>query len=451
MNTHVISVEQFNIKPDNSKLQTELLQTAVDGSAAQGHVLYFPAGIYITGTLHLKSNTVIELGAGAVLRGSTAIGDYPACGENFNPDAHKDLQKHHLLIAENVSNVTIRGSGTIDGCGEAFWNPPANNGFFVEKDQRPSPMLEFNKVKDLKLQDIKIINSPGWTVHVNRCEKVRLNGITIRNHLYGPNTDGIDITDSCDVTVSDCDISAGDDAIVLKSLGGVNERICITNCITQTNCSALKLGANESLGTIRQVVMSNCVVRNSSRGISLYCMGGGLFEDITINNIVIECMNEMPLVCPIHINLSRNPSPRRDRGVGRIRNVRISQIICKSDARILLTAEDGAMLENIMLENIHMEMPEIENRFELAREAVGLQFSPFSPDARSASACVAACNIKQLVLHNITTEWPKDADVPMNFLWARNVTGTVDCPLGTASRANVEKYNTDNCSINFGR
>lgn len=441
------SVEDFAVTPNQSSAQTSALQQAINTAAAEGRMLYFPAGTYISGTLQLPSNTCIELGAGAILKGSRDIADYPECGENFNPDAHLDLQRHHLLIAEDVENITIRGQGTINGQGEAFWDPPSSCAFFTARVSRPSPMLEFHRVKNMRLQDITITESPGWTVHVHRCAGVRINGIIIRNHLYGPNTDGLDITDSCDVFISDCDIVAGDDAIVLKSLGGVNERITITNCITQTNCSALKLGANESLGTIRQVTMSNCVVRNSSRGISLYCMGGGLFEDVAISNIVIECMNEIPLVCPIHINCSRNPSPRRDRGIGRIRNVRISQILCRSDARILLTAEDGTMLENIMLENVHMEMPEIEDRFEQAREAVGLQFSPFSPDARAARACVAACNIKGLHLRNITTDWPAPAAVPMHFMWARNVEGTVDCPGATAAQPDTEKYNIENSRL----
>ena len=447
MQASIRSVAEFGIKPDQQQVRTAELQKAIDTTSAAGQILYFPAGTYVSGTLHLRTNTTIELGAGAILQGSRDIADYPECGENFNPDAHLDLQRHHLLIAEDVENIIIRGQGTINGQGDAFWDPPAACEFFTARVQRPSPMLEFHRVKRLLLQDITITESPGWTVHVHRCAGVRINGIIIRNHLYGPNTDGLDITDSCDVFISDCDIVAGDDAIVLKSLGGINERIVITNCITYTNCSALKLGANESLGTIRQVTMSNCVVRNSSRGISLYCMGGGLFEDVSINNIVIECMNDIPLVCPIHINCSRNPSPRRDRGIGRIRNVRISQILCRSDARILLTAEDGSMLENIMLENVHMEMPEIEDRFEQARNAVGLQFSPFSPEARAAHACVAACNIKGLHLRNITTDWPQPAAVPMHFMWARNVEGTVDCPAATAAQPGTEKYNIENSRI----
>jgi hypothetical protein len=198
--------------------------------------------------------------------------------------------------------------------------------------------------------------------------------------------------------------------------------------------------------------MSNCVIHESSRGISLYCQAGGVFEDVSFSNIVMDCHNPMPLVCPIHINCSQHPSAKHDRGIGQVRNVRIADVLCRSDARILLTAQDGGMLENIFLRDIHMDYPAVEDRFDQAREAVGNQFSPFSPDARAARAVVVAENIQNLQASGITTTWPANCDVPMSVLWARNVRpGWFDCPLAAPSRDDVDPFDLADCDIRMPR
>ncbi len=434
-----VSITDFGAAADGTTVCNEAIQRAIDTAAdAGGGVVHVPPGTFRTGTIHLRSRVALELAAGAVLKGSEDIADYPPHPAAPNPQGNVDLQQHHLVVADGVERAAIRGQGTLDGSGLAFWDPPDTCRFYVRKAARPSPMIEIRGATDFVLEGVTVYDSPGWTVHLRDAERVRVDGITLRNNLFGPNTDGLDITDSRDVTVSNSTLVCGDDAIVLKSLGGVNERIAVSNCLLQTNCSALKLGASESIGTIRQVTMTGCVIRESSRGISLYNLAGGTFEDIVFSAIVMDCHNDMPFVCPIHINLSRHPDPERDRGIGTVRNVRISDCLVRSDARILFTAEDGARLENIALDGIHMDYPAVEDRFEEARQAVGGQFSPFSPDARAARAVVVAENIRGLTVRDVTTAWPAGCEVPMHVLWARHVDGgLVDCPLATPSRPDV--------------
>jgi polygalacturonase len=418
------------------------IQAAIDEAAARGGgTVRVPPGEWTTGTVELKTNVTLVLEPGAVLRGSPDIAHYPPNPHLFNPQDHKDLQPHHLIHARNARNIRITGGGTIDGNGPAFWHPQEKpDVFHVEIEQRPCPMLHFDGCENLVVDDVTIADSPGWTLHLHEVSGARLSGVRMRNNLYGPNTDGFDITDCKRVRISDCDLVCGDDAIVLKSLGGVNEDIAVTNCTLHTNCSALKLGAQEALGTIRRVVFSNCTVRNSTRGVSLYNVAGGLFEDVAVSNVVMECDNGIPFVCPIHIDGSNHFKPERIvERTGRIRNVSIENVLCRSDARILLTAKEFGAVENIRLSGIQMEYPRVENRFEEARDAQGIQFSPHNPEARAANACVAAENIKGLQLRDIATAWPEDCDVPMHFLWARNCRPVhLDCPLGTASQPGVE-------------
>ncbi len=437
MSTSIVITDHGAIA-GGEELNSAAIQGAIDAAAAAGGgTVIVPPGVFRTGTIQLRSHVLLELSPGAKLVGSRAIADYPPHPTTTNPDDNVDLQPHHLIVADGITGAGIRGPGIIDGSGPAFWDPPQACAYFTRKSQRPSPMLEIRGVRDFVLDGVGIVDSPGWTVHIRDAENVRIRGVDIRNNLLGPNTDGMDITDSRDVFISDCNLVCGDDAIVLKSLGGVNERIVVTNCVLQTNCAALKLGAAESFGTIRQVAMSNCVVRNSSRGIGLYNLAGGTFEDVSFSNIVLDCHNDMPLVCPIHIDCSRGPD-FTERTPGRIRNVRISDVQVRSDARILLTAAPGAMLENIALRGIHMSYPAVEGGLERARAAVSIQFSPCNPDARGAAAVLVAENVRGLEARDISVDWPADCTEPMHVFWGRGIDGGVlDCPLATPSRSDV--------------
>lgn len=119
-----------------------------------------------------------------------------------------------------------------------------------------------------------------WTLHMAGCENVLIHQVRIFNDERGANNDGID-PDSCkNVVISNCIIKAGDDAIVVKNTApmaakyGSCENIVISNCILYSYDSALKIGT-ETAKAIRHVVLSDCVIRDCSRGIRIWVRDGG--------------------------------------------------------------------------------------------------------------------------------------------------------------------------------
>ncbi|MFW5751280.1 MAG: glycoside hydrolase family 28 protein [Planctomycetota bacterium] len=439
MATHRIT--DHGARGDGTSLATVAIQQAIDAAAADGGgTVVVPQGVFVTGALFLRDRVTLHLDAAAVLRASHDLDHYRPLAADHNVQQNVDLQPYHLLVAHAVEDVAITGRGTIDGQGPAFWDPPSTCAFFTAKSRRVSPLIELRSARRVRLEGVTIADAPGWTVHVLDCHDVRVRDITIANDLHGPNTDGIDVTDSSDVIITSSIITAGDDAIVLKSLGGVNERIVVSDCILHTNCSALKLGAAESIGIIRQVAFSNCIIHDSSRGVHLACMAGGTFEDVTVSNILCDTHGTIPLVNPIHIDCSVHPKARFEATPGRIRRVRVDGVTVRSDARVLVTAGPGAEVRDIQLRNIHLHYPAVENEFAWAREAVAIQFSPGTPAARGARAAVVAENVQRLAVQDITIDWPEEVAVPMHVFWARNTTGLVDCPLASPSQDGVEKY-----------
>ena len=134
----------------------------------------------------------------------------------------------------------------------------------VNNNLRPSPMIEFAQCRNVRISGVTLRNSAGWTVRSVACETVVIDGVRIRNPSFGVNTDGVDITCSQNVQVSNCDIETGDDAICLKSENPYGEvfpckNIAVTNCHLMTPCNGFKIGT-ASKGAFENVAFSNSTI-----------------------------------------------------------------------------------------------------------------------------------------------------------------------------------------------
>ncbi|MGA2537630.1 MAG: glycosyl hydrolase family 28 protein, partial [Terracidiphilus sp.] len=206
-------------KKSSIRESTEPRAAAIDACAkAGGGTVSLAPGVYRCGAVILKSNITFNIGEGATLLGSTSLDDYISGGP----------ENKHLIIAEDLENVTVLGAGRIDGQGSAFWKPsgktpkPPSEGwndviarYWAPIGPRPSPMLNFVNCKGLRVEQLHIGGAAGWTMQFKNCDQVGVRGITVKNPNYGPNTDGMDIVGSSNVLISDCSVYTGDDAIVL--------------------------------------------------------------------------------------------------------------------------------------------------------------------------------------------------------------------------------------------
>lgn len=254
-----------------------------------GGTVYVPAGIYIIGPIHLKSNMTLYIESGAILKFSQDLEDYQTVytrwegeeGEVYSP----------LIYGENIENVSIAGFGIIDGQGMLWWKLHRNKEL---KYPRPRA-ISFYKSKNITIDGVKIINSPSWTINPIECENVTVNNVKIQNPYDSPNTDGINPESCKGVRISNCYIDVGDDCITLKSgTEDCKERIpcediAITNCIMAHGHGGVVIGSEIS-GGVRNVVISNCIFEGTDRGIRIKTRRGrgGVVEDIRVSNIVMK-------------------------------------------------------------------------------------------------------------------------------------------------------------------
>lgn len=385
-------------KADGKTLNTMLINHTVDRlSQAGGGTLFFPAGTYLTGAIRLKSNITLELEAGATLLFSDNFDDYLP----FMEVRHEGVMMKSfspLISAMDAENITIKGEGTLDGQGKAWWT----EFFRIYVDLEKNGMRELNKYQPLwerendvealyaetnedwhgtlkrrffrppfiqpvrcrrvRIEGVKIINSPFWTVNPEFCDNVVVTGVTIHN-VPSPNTDGINPESCRNVHISDCHISVGDDCITLKSgrdaqarrLGVPCENITITNCTMLSGHGGVVIGSEMS-GSVRKVTISNCVFDGTDRGIRIKSTRGrgGVVEDIRVSNIIMSNIKREAVV--LNLKYSEMPVEPMSERTPLFRDISISGLTAvgvKTPVKIVGLEE--APVTDIILRDINVK------------------------------------------------------------------------------------------------
>ncbi|HEY1493301.1 MAG TPA: glycoside hydrolase family 28 protein [Candidatus Solibacter sp.] len=302
-------VKTFGAAGDGQKKDTAAIARAIDAAAkAGGGTVVVSPGRYLTGALTLKSNVTLEVEAGATLLGSPDPEDYPLRENVWG----EKKEYSSLIYADGAEHITIRGRGTIDGQGQAWWKrmgwpdrrkiapeqrTAAERAELAKLEYGRPHMIKLVRSRHVVIEGLHLINSASWTVNPLLCEFVRIDGITIENPVPSPNTDGINPESCRNVQILNSRIDVGDDCVTLKSgkdeagrrVGRPDENITITNCVMLKGHGAVTIGSEMS-GGVRNVVVSNCVFQGTDVGIRVKSQRGrgGIVEGFVVSNVVMQ-------------------------------------------------------------------------------------------------------------------------------------------------------------------
>jgi polygalacturonase len=282
---------------------------------AGGGRVVVPAGVYLTGAIHLKSNVNLNLAKDATIRFSTdpkmflpVVFTRNECIEvmNYSP----------FIYALEEKNVAITGLGTIDGqASKSVWHswksssdsrqlaemgdqgvPVAQRVFGDGHHLRPS-FIETVRCQNVLIEGVRILDSPMWVLHPLYSTNVTIRGVTV--DTKGPNTDGCD-PDSCtDVLIRDCTFSDGDDCIAIKSGRDADGRrvnipcqnLVIQDCTFKDGHGGVAIGS-ETSGGIQNVFAENCVFDSpnldSAMRFKTNPARGGYIENVHIRNCSVK-------------------------------------------------------------------------------------------------------------------------------------------------------------------
>ena len=373
----VYNVRDYGATGDGKTLDHVAINRAIDACNEQGGgQVVLPAGTYLCGSIHLKSNVDLHLTPGARILASPASMKAYDESETFGGPEYQDgghTYFHNSLIwAEGQSNVSITGRGTIDGEGLTRHDTEQAGNVQGGSIGTGDKAIALKLCRNILIRDITIVRGGHFAIIVTGCDIG-----TIDNVLIDTNRDGIDI-DCCKyLTVSNCKVNTpNDDAIVLKSSYALKkpvlcEHILITNCLVtgyklgtlldgtyvpeKVNwvCGRIKLGT-ESNGGYRNIAISNCTCMWSS-GLAFEVVDQGLMENITVSNISMSHVHHYP----IYITTGcRNRGPKERTSVSSARDISISNVVaddCDSLAGIIVTGMEGYPIRNVSLSNIRLQ------------------------------------------------------------------------------------------------
>lgn len=345
----VYSINDFGAKGDGQTINTKAIQAAIDcASSAGGGTVFFPPGQYVSGSIILKDYVVLRLSTGAILLGSLDMNDYPSDLGLIKMNEQTNFAGP-LVYAENCRYIGIEGYGIIDGRGsrENFEPLPASN-------LRPG-LIRFKNCHFVNVKEITLCNSARWTFHLRGCEDVSIQNIRINSNV-NVNNDGIDIDGGKRISVTGCNISTGDDAIVIKSF--TREKITdivIADCILNSKCSAIKIGT-ESVGDFENININNCVIFGS-RGINLFSVDGSDINNITISNISLrDCKSVIQLRLGARLRPYDLSKSQQFSHAGQLRNIMIRNIQATGvqESQDFISGIPGHKLKNIDLSDIYI-------------------------------------------------------------------------------------------------
>lgn len=386
------NVKDYGAKGDGKTLDSPAINAAIEAAVADGGgQVLLPAGIYLSGSIRLKSNIDLHLASGCVILAAPAGMNAYDESESFGgfpeyQDGGHTYFHNSLIWAEGERNVSITGHGMIDGEGLTRKDTERAGNLQGGSIGTGDKAIALKKCRQVTLRDFTVYRGGHFAIIMTGCDLSTLDNLTIDT-----NRDGIDI-DCCKyITVTNCKVNTPhDDAIVLKSSYALKEpviceHIAVSNCnVTGYKCGSLldgtyvpekvnwvcgrfKLGT-ESNGGYRNISLTNSTFMYSS-GLAFEEVDQGIMENIVVSNITMSHVHHYP----IYITTGcRNRGPKEVTRKSSARDIQISNVVaddCDSLCSIIVTGMHDEPIQNVYLNNIRLQF-----RGGGAKESVNKQY-----------------------------------------------------------------------------
>ena len=368
----VFNIREFGATGDGIHNDRDAIERAIDAATASGGgQVYFPAGNYLSYTIHLKSNISLYLEQGATLIAADVVNKVGY--DRPEPNAfsqYQDFGHSHwmnsLIYGERLHDISILGPGRIWGRGlTRSTNVPEGGG---------NKTIALKLCYNVTIRDVSVLHGGHFAILATGVDN-----LTLDNMKVDTDRDGFDIDCCKNVRVSNCTVNSPfDDGICLKSSFGLGyaracENVTITNCQVSgydlgslldgtftrnykkysdsTTTGRIKMGT-ESNGGFKNVTITNCVF-DYSRGLALETVDGGLLEDVTISNITMRDI----VNAPIFIRLGARMRAPDSMKIGACRRIILSNIVVyNADWRhgSIISGLPGHPIEDLRLSDIRI-------------------------------------------------------------------------------------------------
>jgi len=371
-----VSVTQFGAKGDSVTNCKQAFDMAMKScSKKNGGTIVVPKGVYtINGPIHFVSNVNLHLEAGSKIRFGSNPKDYPLVLTSWEGTMLYNYSP--LIYANNVENVSITGSGTIDGEAKNTWikwkpleekdkmlsremnhkNVSLKERVFGEGHYLRPQLIQFLNSKNILIEGVTIEDSPFWCIHLLKSKNITIRGL--KYNAQNNNNDGIDPEYSSDILIENVKFNNADDNVAIKAgrddEGRANsntpsENIVIRNCEFK-GLHAVVIGSEMSAG-VRNVYVDNCKAWGYlKRGIYVKTNSdrGGYVKDLYFSNITLGQVEDCIYMTANYHGEGSGLFPSK------ISDISISNLSCESasNAGIVIEGFPEKKVENIDLDRI---------------------------------------------------------------------------------------------------
>jgi polygalacturonase len=357
-------ITSFGAVGDGVTMNTGAFEKAVAACRnSGGGSVIVPPGIFLTGPFQITSHMALVVEKGATIQASSKFSDFglpdplPATQDALNQ--YRNII-HPLISGSDLTDVAIRGEGTIDGAGAPWWAKSdraarTSGGTFVP---RPN-LIVIRKCERLQVTGVTLQNSPQFHLVPKLCTDVLIDGIKILAPPDSPNTDAIDPSNCNNVLIRHVLTDNGDDNVAFKANGdGPCENITVTDC-TFLHGHGVSVGS-ETNGGVWNILVQRCTFQDTGTAIRIKTDRdrGGVVEDVTYRDITMKDVD-----AAIYINLFYNdkslakfpqPAPLTA-NTPVVHDILISNVTCvNAKAAGEITALPESAASNITLQNVNI-------------------------------------------------------------------------------------------------
>ncbi len=353
---------------------TQELQRRIDlASMGGGGRVCVTQGVHHIRPIELKKGVELHLEEGAVLLGSGDWRDYPD-----RPLRHADSRicprgrSSALIWADEADGVAITGPGTIDANGSCFLREATERerqwGYSLVRKggfrESPPRVVLLTGCSNVRVENLLVTGLPGgWAFWVHDCDSVVFDKVCIKADVHCANNDGIHVNSSRDVLIRGCDITTGDDAVIVRANNRslrenkVCERVTLTNCTLRSWSSGIRIGwAND--GEIRNCRFSDILMRDTTYGIAIelpnrmdipsdYGREATYIHDLLFEDIRMDGIYAHPFLCSV----SEHPSTL----CAGIRDITFRRVRARGLERPYIGGRGTNLMERIVFDNCEFE------------------------------------------------------------------------------------------------
>ncbi|KAB2009813.1 hypothetical protein ES319_D10G193100v1 [Gossypium barbadense] len=308
---------------------------------------YIPEGTFLVGPISFRGPCYNDRSPNVEIRGTL-----------FALSSLSSFKSSYWISFKNLQGLTLIGGpeyGKLDGQGAVeAWKEPS-----CEKSARCKKLItsiDFINVSHATISNITLSNSKGFHLGLHGSKNIKIYNVKIIAPEDSPNTDGIHVSNSSNISIFSSTIGVGDDCV---SIGPGSKNVSVSNirCGPGHGISVGSLGKYKNEKDVVGINVRNCTINGTENGIRMKTWPGDrpsnaynmTFEDIVMVNVSNPIIIDQEY-CPSHKCKSNEPS------MVKLKDIFIKNIngTYSTKSAVIFLCSSEAPCENVQLVNINL-------------------------------------------------------------------------------------------------